>query len=138
MTDNLWTKGPWSATNHFADETTPCNCAYVLSEGYAGSICGISFSNGLNISDGGNDCPPMAEAIANAHLIASAPSLYDALKGIFDRMDKPSDAPGHMHRTPGIWDEDASNGERGGQSCDWCAHWESARAALASARGDPA
>jgi hypothetical protein len=73
------TPGPWSATNHFANDGTPCNCAYVLSEGYAGSICEVSFNNGLAVGDGGNDSPPKEEAAANAYLIAAAPDLLTAL-----------------------------------------------------------
>lgn len=75
-----FTPGPWSATNHFADDTTPCNCAYVLCDGYAGSICDISVGNGLPIGEGGNDSPPREEAAANARLIASAPDLLEALQ----------------------------------------------------------
>lgn len=70
-----YTPGPWFATNHFANDATPCNCAYVLSEGYAGSICDISVGNGLAIGDGGNDAPPRDEAAANALLIAAAPDM---------------------------------------------------------------
>lgn len=75
-----FTPGPWHACNHFADDTTPCTCAFVLSDGYAGSICQISVDNGRNIADGGNDSPPLAEAAANGRLIAAAPELYDALE----------------------------------------------------------
>lgn len=73
-----FTPGPWYATNHFANPDTPCNCAYVLSEGYAGSICQISIDNGKNIADGGNDSPPLEEAAANGRLIAAVPELYGA------------------------------------------------------------
>ena len=70
------TSGERHATNHFDDDTTPCNCAYVLSEGYVGSICSVSVSNNIaSIADGGNDCPPRKEAAANALLIAAAPQL---------------------------------------------------------------
>ena len=76
---SAWTPGPWHATNHFANPDTPCNCAYVLSEGYAGGICEIAVDNGRNIADGGNDAPPAEEAAANARLIAAAPCLFEAL-----------------------------------------------------------
>ena len=79
MGETRHTPGPWHATNHFADDAMSCNCAYVLSEGYAGSICDISVGNGLAISDGGNDAPPRDEAAANARLIAAAPDLLAAL-----------------------------------------------------------
>jgi hypothetical protein len=79
------TEGPWHATNHFADDSTPCNCAYILSDGYAGSICQISFDNGRNIADGGNDSPPREEAAANGKLIAAA---KNALPAIFAALDE--------------------------------------------------
>ncbi len=75
------TPGPWS-TPHLACEDVKCNCAYVLSEGYAGSICTVEVGDGKRVSDGGNDCPPLEEAKANARLIAQAPDMYDALKQI--------------------------------------------------------
>jgi hypothetical protein len=75
-----FTPGPWSATNHFADDSMSCNCAYVLSEGYAGGICKVAVDNGKAIGDGGNDAPPKDEAAANARLIAAAPELYAELE----------------------------------------------------------
>lgn len=68
------TPGPWSVP-HLCDDSIRCNCAYVLSSGYAGSICTIDFDNGKAISDGGNDSPPLDEAKANGLLIAAAPDL---------------------------------------------------------------
>jgi hypothetical protein len=38
--------------------------------------------NGKKISEGGNDCPPLEEAKANACLICAAPDLYEALKAV--------------------------------------------------------
>jgi hypothetical protein len=38
------------------------------------------------IADGGNDCPPRGEAIANMHLIAAAPELFEALDQLLDDM----------------------------------------------------
>jgi hypothetical protein len=86
------TRGDWYATNHFADQSTPCNCAYVLSDGYAGSVCQISINNGRSIGDGGNDCPPAHEAAANGRLIALTPRMYEALVAIAN------------HLTPSPWD----------------------------------
>lgn len=40
----------------------------------------VSEDNGLLVGEGGNDSPPEPEAIANAHLIASAPELYAACR----------------------------------------------------------
>lgn len=72
------TPGPWSVP-HFADDDVKCNCAYVLSEGYAGAVADVRIGNGRPIGDGGNDCPPLEEAKANAHLIAAAPEMFEAL-----------------------------------------------------------
>jgi chemotaxis protein histidine kinase CheA len=33
-------------------------------------------------------------------------------------------APGHSHRTPGVWDID--NGELAGKKCSWCELWQEA------------
>lgn len=74
-----YTKGAWSLP-HLAQQGAECNCAYVLSEGYAGCIAKIGVDNGKPVGEGGNDSPPLAEAIANAHLIAAAPDLLEALK----------------------------------------------------------
>lgn len=38
-------------------------------------------------------------------------------------------APGHGHRTPGVWDGD--NGELSGRPCAWCAIWAAAKAEVA-------
>lgn len=73
------TPGPWSVP-HFADDDVKCNCAYVLSEGYAGAVADVRIGNGRPIGDGGNDCPPLEEAKANAHLIAAAPEMFEALQ----------------------------------------------------------
>lgn len=39
----------------------------------------VSRRNGKSISNGGNDAPPREQAIANMHLIAAAPDMYEAL-----------------------------------------------------------
>ena len=55
--------------------------------------------------------------------------LREALSGIFAELDADErGAPGHGHTIKGVWDNDASNGDRAGQPCKWCAHWEAARA----------
>lgn len=77
-------QGEWHA-GHIADDAHPCNCDYVLSDsGYMGSIARISVDNGLPISEGGNDSPPLEEAKANLRFIAAANpatvlALLDAL-----------------------------------------------------------
>ncbi len=50
---------------------------------------------------------------------------------IFTKLDSGRDGFGHMHDTPGIWDNDSSNGERAGKPCEWCAEWSAVRALLA-------
>ena len=73
------TEGPWILP-HFADNSSSCECEAILSDGYIGSIALVSVSNGKDISDGGNDCPPLEEAQANARLIAAASELLEALE----------------------------------------------------------
>lgn len=58
--------------------------------------------------------------------------LRHALGGIFAYFDGKREcqqAPGHCHDVPGIWDID-NDPSIAGKSCDWCAHWNAARAAL--------
>jgi len=73
------TAGPWYP-GHFGREDMTCQCRTILSEVGVGGICTILVDNGLPISEGGNDAPPKAEAVANMHLIAAAPDLLTALK----------------------------------------------------------
>ena len=82
---NKHTPGPWSIP-HMAKNDISCNCAYVLAEPYMGRICTISVSDGKSIAEFGNDSPPLEEAQANAHLIASAPDLLDALYACYKVM----------------------------------------------------
>ena len=87
------TPGPWSVP-HFAQPDVGCQCTYVLSSGYFGCIATIAIANGIgSVADGDNDCPPLEEARANAHLIAAAPELLEALElargGYADAIDDP-------------------------------------------------
>lgn len=77
MSETKWTPGPWHP-GHLGDQSTKCECTHVVSEVYFGGICTVHVDNGKWVSDGGNDAPPRGEAIANMHLIAAAPDLYDA------------------------------------------------------------
>jgi hypothetical protein len=77
MSETRFTAGPW-VPGHFANRDHKCDCRYILSEQYHGSIAIISVNNGKLVSDGGNDAPPLEEARANAHLIAAAPELFEA------------------------------------------------------------
>ena len=81
MTTAAHTPGPWMVP-HFARDDVTCNCAFVLAEGYCGAIATIHVGNGLLIGEGGNDCPPMPEAQANARLIAAAPELLAMLSAV--------------------------------------------------------
>jgi hypothetical protein len=66
------TMGPWHP-GHLCNDATPCNCPYVLSDVYCGSVCTIDVSNGIgSIADGDNDSPPLEEAKANQRFIAHA------------------------------------------------------------------
>jgi hypothetical protein len=66
------TPGVWTLP-HFVGGSTGCQCGYVLAEGYCGAVAEVFYDNMKRIADGGNDCPPRAEAEANARLIAAAP-----------------------------------------------------------------
>lgn len=80
MTSEKHTPGPWMVP-HLADEKSTCNCRGVVEETYAGGIATICVSNGIKmLADGGNDCPPLEEAQANARLIAAAPDMLEALE----------------------------------------------------------
>lgn len=73
------TPGPWLC-GHFADDAHSYNCTSILAEGYMGSIAQVTVGNGLPISQGGNDAPPLEEAKANGRLIAAAPEMLACLK----------------------------------------------------------
>lgn len=64
------TQGEWYP-GCFTEPEGSCQCRYVFSPGYMGSIAEISVSNNLPISEGGNDSPPEDEARANLIYIAT-------------------------------------------------------------------
>lgn len=73
--------GEWGAGCLGSD--SPCQCPYIFDGGqYAGGIGGVYIDNGKNIADGGNDCPPREEAIANLRLIIAAHNALPALIAI--------------------------------------------------------
>lgn len=76
------TPGPWHTGCLGSDST--CQCANVCDEGFAGGICTIHVGNGLPIGEGGNDAPPREQAIANMHLIATAPELLQIAKDLIE------------------------------------------------------
>lgn len=70
--------GPWHPG--CLGSGSSCKCTHVLDEGHAGGIATVSVNNGIaSITEGGNDAPPEAEAIANMYLIAAAPDMHAAL-----------------------------------------------------------
>lgn len=76
------TPGPWMP-GHMVDDDNACDCRSILSEHYMGSIATVDVWNGIEgIGNGDNDSPPLEEAKANAHLIAAAPDLLEALETI--------------------------------------------------------
>ena len=88
MTETAHTPGPWRA-GCITDPQSACDCASILDEGrYMGGIAQVYVHNGIdNISQGGNDCPPRDEAIANALLIAAAPDMFGAMTEFCRRVD---------------------------------------------------
>jgi hypothetical protein len=70
------TPGPWSIP-HFATPDVGCKCGYVLVDGFCGAVATVHFSGDRDLKHGDN--PPFEEAVANAHLIAAAPELAEAL-----------------------------------------------------------
>jgi hypothetical protein len=48
-------------------------------------------------------------------------AILDAVHRELDRDCDEGNAPGHSHRTKGVWDED--NGKLAGKPCAWCLTW---------------
>lgn len=79
---NKPTPGPWVCHLGQSDDMpdTTCRCRSILGGEYAGGIGQVFEDNGKKVSEGGNDCPPQAEARANARLIAAAPDMLNELE----------------------------------------------------------
>lgn len=75
------TPGPWSLP-HFAEPEVNCQCQYILADGMMGAVASVYASGVGDDWQKHGDNPKFAEAVANAHLIAAAPDLLDALKSI--------------------------------------------------------
>jgi hypothetical protein len=55
---------------------------------------------------------------------------------VFDHLDyRTGSAPGHGHKTPGVWDITGNPPERAGKPCEWCALWNDFRAAIYQGTG---
>ena len=64
-TPGLWDPG------HLCEDDMACNCPWVFSQTCFGAVCEILFDNGLPISEGGNDNPPLEQAKANQRYIGA-------------------------------------------------------------------
>ena len=83
MTERKWTAGPWHLP-HFAKPNVNCQCEYILAEhGGMGAIAAVYCSGDGDEWMKNGDNPKFIEAVANAHLIAAAPDLYEALEGLW-------------------------------------------------------
>ena len=75
------TPAPWTVP-HFARPDVNCQCEYVLCDHVMGAVATVHCS-------GEGDCPwdnpKFEEAVANAHLIAAAPDMLEALKTLLRR-----------------------------------------------------
>ncbi|PWJ88436.1 hypothetical protein C8D77_111159 [Mesorhizobium loti] len=79
MSEPKHTPAPWSLP-HFARPAVGCRCGYVLADGYMGAVATVHCSGEGDGSDWRQgDNPKFDEAVANAHLIATAPALLAAL-----------------------------------------------------------
>lgn len=105
-----WSPSPWEAiagTEHHGPYVV-CSSGLTVCDLYT-----MSKPGAFSVRNGGDSVPiRFPDAADNAHLIAAAPDLYEALAQMFDR-----------------WEPDTAGADR--------RMWEEARAALAKARGEP-
>lgn len=81
--------GPWHE-GHLG-QAGKCQCRSIVNEDYAGGIATVHLDNRKPISDGGNDCPPLGEAVANMALIAACnPVAMAAVLAELDRLERNS------------------------------------------------
>lgn len=77
------TSGDWGE-GHLTDDSHPCDCRYVFSQGHMGAIATIGVDNGLSISHGGNDAPCLSEAKANLALIVKMKNLLPQMLAVIE------------------------------------------------------
>lgn len=92
------TPGPWMVP-HFANDDVGCGCASVLAEQYMGAVAEVFIKVDLPLGEGGNDCPPLEEAKANARLIAAAPELLAALVALDEAFCSNNDTRQERHQS---------------------------------------
>lgn len=80
------TPGPWSVP-HFARPDVNCKCGYVLCNHLFGAVATVHCSGEGDDWRATGDNPKFGEAVANAHLIAAAPDLLDALVSLVHWLD---------------------------------------------------
>jgi hypothetical protein len=60
---------------------------------------------------------------SSAGLTPSDREIVTSVVAYLNKQRSNSDAPGHSHRTPGVWDE-SNRPEIAGKPCEWCALWK--------------
>lgn len=94
MSDVKWTKGPWIAFGSIPEEGV--DCFWIKAQPHPAMR---GFTKDIGTVDGYQDDP---ERSANAHLIASAPELYEALKAIVNKTSRGLDLG---MKVSDLWDE---------------------------------
>jgi len=86
------TPAPWNI--HFIDDSTSCNCKYVLSS--IVPICVATIHEKVDDSLECSEYPETEQAKANAKLISAAPELLEALTNIIDAIANGYNLAGHI------------------------------------------
>lgn len=81
------TPGPWSLP-HFAQPDINCQCGYVLTDNMMGAVATVHCSGEGDDWQSHGDNPKFAEAVANARLIAAAPTMADFVRKHADAGDE--------------------------------------------------
>lgn len=141
------TPGEWHLCQHLkgVEEDAGCSC------GYRGVVFGPE-KDGFAVFQPGHDPSPTGEEftepqrypreteitnsqfivalhnaapdlIAKARRVERLEAILRAIIEYYEDRAWGTDAPGHAHKVPGVWDGT-------GKDCEWCAAWNAARAAL--------